>query len=105
MITAKKVYKELIEMPLKEREKLFAVIARQGFEKNVYTHDEVFSDIRQSPFTIREAAEYLEVAEITVRRWTKDGSLKAERLGKNIVFNADNLKKFKKMRLKQYTAG
>ena len=95
MITAKKVYKEIIEMPLKEREKLFSVIARQGFEKNFYTHDEVFSDIRQSPFTIREAAEYLEVAEITVRRWTKDGSLKAKRLGRSIVFDADDLKKFK----------
>ena len=96
MITAEKVYKEIIDMPIKEREKLFTVIARQGFEKALYTHDEVFTDIRQSPFTIREAAEYLEVAEITVRRWVKDGSLKAERLGKNIVFDADDLKKFKR---------
>lgn len=96
MITAEKVYKEIINMPVKEREKLFSVIARQGFEKALYTHDEVFSDIRQAPFTIREAAEYFEVAEITVRRWVKDGSLKAERLGKNIVFDADDLKKFKR---------
>lgn len=72
---------------------------RQGFEKNLYNHDEVFSDIRQSPFTIREAAEYLEVAEITVRRWAKDGSLKPERLGRNIVFDADDLKKFKMKKL------
>ncbi len=27
MITAKKVYKEILEMPLKERERLFSVIA------------------------------------------------------------------------------
>ena len=99
MITAEKVYKEIIDMPVKEREKLFTVIARQGFEKPHYTHDEVFSDIRQSPFTVREAAEYLEVAEITVRRWVKGGSLKAERLGKNVVFEADDLKKFKKKKL------
>ena len=99
MITAEKVYKEIIDMPIKEREKLFTVIARHGFEKSLYTHDEVFSDIRQSPFTVREAAEYLEVAEITVRRWVKDGTLKAERLGKNIVFGADDLKKFKKKQL------
>ena len=98
MITAEKVYKEMIDMPLEEREKLFTVIARQGFEKALYTHDEVFSDIRQSPFTIRETAEYLEVAEITVRRWVKDGSLKAERLGKNIVFDANDLKAFKRKR-------
>ena len=99
MITAEKVYKEIIDMPVKEREKLFTVIARQGFEKDLYTHDEVFSDIRQEPFMIKEAAEYLEVAAITVRRWSKDGSLKAERLGKNIVFNADDLKKFKRKKL------
>lgn len=72
---------------------------RQGFEKDLYTHDEVFSDIRRSPFTIGEAAEYLEVAEITVRRWAKDGSLKTERLGRNIVFDADDLKKFKMKKL------
>lgn len=96
MITAEKVYKEIINMPVDEREKLFAVIARQGFEKDLYTHEEVFEVIRQSPFTIKEAAEYLEVAEITIRRWAKEGTLKFERLGKNIVFNADDLKRFKR---------
>jgi len=46
MITAEKVYKEILEMPVKEREKLFTVIARKGFEKDVFSHDEVFDDIR-----------------------------------------------------------
>ena len=36
MITAERVYKEILEMPLKEREKLFTVIARRGFEKDLY---------------------------------------------------------------------
>jgi len=98
MITAEKIYKEILEMPIKEREKLFTVIAKRGFEKDLYTHDEVFDDIRQAPFTIKEAAEYLEVAEITVRRWVKDGILKAERIGKNIVFDARILKEFKRKR-------
>lgn len=95
-ITAEKVYKEILEMPVKEREKLFTVIGRQGFEKEFYTHEEVFDDIRHSSFTIKEAAEYLEVAEITVRRWVKQGILKFKRIGKNIVFDADELKSFKK---------
>lgn len=82
MPTARKVYEEMLEMSVEEREKLFTIIARKGFEKDFYTHEEVFSDIRQSPFTIREAAEYLEVAEITVRRWAKEGILKSRRLGK-----------------------
>jgi excisionase family DNA binding protein len=97
MITAEKVYKEITNMPLLEREKLFSIIARLGFEKEYYTHDEVFGDIRRSLFTIKEAAEYLEVAEITVRRWTKGGILKHKRIGKNIVFDPDVLKEFKKL--------
>lgn len=99
MITAEKVYKEIIAMPVRERERLFAVIARQGFEKDLYTHEEVFSDLRQTPFTVKEASEYLEVAEITVRRWVKDGTLKSGKLGKNIVFEVNALKKVKRERL------
>ena len=33
MITAEKVYKDILDMPLKERERLFGVIARQGFKR------------------------------------------------------------------------
>jgi hypothetical protein len=47
MITAEKVYKDIIKMPVSEREKLFSTIARRGFEKDLYTHDEVFDDIRR----------------------------------------------------------
>jgi len=96
MITAERVYKEILEMPLKEREKLFTVIARQGFEKDFYSHDEVFDEIRQAPFTLKEAAEYLEIAEITLRRWVKAGNMKHERVGRNIVFDPDELKAFKR---------
>jgi len=32
MITAEKIYREILEMPLKEREKLFAVIARRSIK-------------------------------------------------------------------------
>jgi excisionase family DNA binding protein len=97
MITAEKVYKEIIEMPLKERERLFAVIARRGFEKDTYTHAEVFENLDQ-PFTIKEAAEYLDVAEITVRRWVKARSLKSRRIGRSIVLDPDDLRDFKRSR-------
>jgi excisionase family DNA binding protein len=98
MITAEKVYKQLIDMPLKEREKLFAVIARRGFEKDLFSHDEVFGDIRQTPFTVQEAAEYLELADITIRRLVKAGKIQYKRVGRNIVFDPDELKTFKKAR-------
>jgi len=96
MITAEKVYKEILDMPLKEREKLFTVIARRGFEKDLYSHDEVFDEIRQAPFAVKEAAEYFEVAEITLRRWVKAGKIQGKRVGRNIVFDPDELKAFKK---------
>ena len=66
--------------------------------KNFNTHNEVFNDIRQAPFTIKEASEYLEVAEITVRRWVTDGILKSKRIGRSIVFDVDELKMFKRQR-------
>ena len=96
MITAEKVYKDILDMPLKERERLFSVIARHGFEKDLYGHDEVFDEVRQSPFTVKEAAEYLEVAEITLRRWIKAERIEYERIGRNIVFDPDKLKAFKR---------
>jgi excisionase family DNA binding protein len=96
MITAEKVYQELLEMPVQEREKLFAVVARRGFEKEWYAHDEVFDEVHQSPFTLKETAEYLEVAEITVRRWVKMGKLAVKKVEKSLVFDPDDLKQFKK---------
>jgi excisionase family DNA binding protein len=98
MITAEKVYEDILKMPVPEREKLFATIARKGFEKNLYTHGEVFDDIRKSPFSLKEAAEYLEVAEITIRRWAKTGKLDYKRIGKNFAFDPDELKAIKKQK-------
>jgi len=85
----------MVEMPVKEREKLFAVIARQGFEKDRYTRQEVFDDIRRAPFTIKEAADYLEVSEITIRRWIKAGKIPFQRMGRNLLLDVDTLKSFK----------
>lgn len=96
MITAEKVYKEIVEMPIKERERLFAIIAKRGFEKEIYSHEEVFGELRQTPFVISEAAEYLGVSVITLRRWVKQGKVKANKIGRSLVFDADDLKRIKK---------
>ena len=95
MITAEKVYREIVEMPVEEREKLFAAIARQGFEKDRYSQQEVFDDIRRAPFSAKEAAEYLEISEITLRRWVKAGKIPFQRLGRNLLFDVNQLKAFK----------
>ena len=47
-----------------------------------------------------EAAEYLEVAEIRLRRWIKAGRLNFNRIGRNFVFDPDELKAFKKGKVK-----
>lgn len=96
MIKAEKIYKDILNMPVPEREKLFAIIARRGFEKDLYSHDEVFDDIRSAPFSLKEAADYLDIAEITLRRWIKAGKLNFNRIGRSIVFDPDDLKAFKR---------
>jgi excisionase family DNA binding protein len=101
MITAEKVYKEILDMPLAERERLFVTIARRGFEKDFYKHDEVFDDIRQAPFSLKEAALYLEVADITVRRWVRDSKIRYRKIGRNLVFDPADLKALKKKKLKK----
>ena len=88
-------------MPIKEREKLFTVIARKGFEKDSYSHEEVFAELRESPFTVKEAAEYLEVAEITLRRWIQSGLIPYDKVGRNFVFASGGLKSFKRKRAKK----
>ncbi len=44
----------------------------------------------------KEAAEYLEVADITVRRWVKEDKLSYQKIGRNLVFDPDDLKAAKK---------
>jgi len=70
-----------------------------SFEKDLYRHNEVFNEIRLSPFTVKEAAEYLEVAEITLRRWIKAGKIRFRRVERNILFDPDELKVSKKNKL------
>ena len=48
------------------------------------------------PFTLKGAAEYLEIAEITLRRWIKAGKLKHKIVGRNFVFDPDDLIALKK---------
>ncbi len=93
--SVEQIYKNIVLLPVAERERLFSLIARKGFDKDEYTYDEVFEDI-PATLTIRESAEYLDVAEVTVRRWAKEGKLPFHRVGKNYVFALDDLRKMKR---------
>ncbi len=96
--SAEKIYKDIVLLPMAERERLFSLIARRGFDKDEYTYNEVFGDI-PSTLTIRESSKYLEVAEVTVRRWAKEGKLPFSKVGKNYVFAVDDLRKLKRKQL------
>ena len=104
MNRAEKIYKDIITLPVEEREKLFSIIARKGFDKDYYAYDEVFDDI-PSTFTIKETAGYMDVAEITIRRWVKEGKLSFHKVGKNYVFLVDDLRKLKRKILRKTIKG
>ena len=93
-VSAEQIYKDIVLLPIAERERLFSLIARKGFDKDEYSYEEVFGDI-PATLTIKESAEYLDVAEVTVRRWAKEGKLPFRRVGKNYVFAVDALRKLK----------
>lgn len=95
MNRAEKIYKDIITLPMAEREKLFSLIARKGFDKDYYAYDEVFDNI-PATFTIKETSEYMELAEITIRRWAKEGKLPYDKVGKNYVFRVDDLREIKR---------
>ena len=61
----------------------------------VRAYDEVFGDL-PSTLPIKESSEYLDVAEVTVRRWAKEGKLPFHKVGKNYVFAVDDLRKWKR---------
>jgi excisionase family DNA binding protein len=96
--SAEGIYKDIVSLPIAERERLFSLIARKGFDRDEYTYEEVFGNI-PATLTIRESAEYLEVAEVTVRRWAKEGKLPFHKIGKNYVFATDDLRKVKRKSL------
>jgi len=85
--------KKKIGYTVKEKQKAYGKKRKRTVKKS---QDEVFDEIRQSPFTIKEASEYLEIAEITLRRWVKAGTINFKRVGRNIVFDPDELKSFKR---------
>ena len=93
--SAEQIYKEIISLPITDREKLFSLIARKGFDKDEYTYEEVFGDI-PTTLTIKESADYLDVAEVTIRRWAKKGKLPFHKVGKNFVFTTADLRKLKR---------
>ena len=74
-LTAEDLYTEMKRMPTTERVRFFSLLASNAFREDDFTHDQVFGETHQEPFSAWEAAEYLEVSVPTLRRYVQSGKL------------------------------
>jgi excisionase family DNA binding protein len=101
-ITAEIIFDQLNRLPFSEQSQFFKLIAARAFNKKreYYSHEEVFSDLKNATFTSNEAAEYLEISMSTFRRLIKTGKLTTiNHIGRSQLFSLDDLRAYKKVRL------
>ena len=97
LITAEDLYAEIEQMPTSERSRFFQLIASRAFREDDYTHDQVFGAVHSEPFSVPEAAEYLEVSVSTLRRYVQTGKLKPTQIaGRSQLFSSRDLRLFKR---------
>lgn len=95
--TAEDLFAAVKEMPPAERVRFFTLLGETAFEKDNYSHAEVFGDVLSAEFTVEEAAEYLEVSISTFRRYVQGKKIAPVHvIGRNQCFSAADLKSFKK---------
>lgn len=98
-LSAEDLYTEMKRMPTTERARFFSLLASNAFREDDFTHDQVFGETHQEPFSALEAAEYLEVAVPTLRRYVQSGKLVPSHVvGRNQMFSAQTLRAFKRSR-------
>jgi excisionase family DNA binding protein len=100
-ITAETIFNQLSKLSFSEQNHFFKLIASRVFntKKEHYSHEEVFSDIKNATFTSHEAAEYLEISMATFRRLIKARKLVAiNQIGRSQIFSLDDLRSYKKVR-------
>ncbi|PQP33125.1 DNA-binding protein [Desulfobacteraceae bacterium SEEP-SAG10] len=102
MPTAEKVIKEIYLLPLKEREKVARHIIEFGIKGPYPEAPEILDikgwqdEIARKPFNLKQAAEYLGVSSVTLRRWVKTGRIMAYKIGRAYTFDVRELKELKK---------
>jgi excisionase family DNA binding protein len=102
MLTAEKVIEEIYLLPLDERKKIARHIIEFGIRGPQRDVPEVLDiklwqdEIAEKPFNLKEAAEYLGVSSVTLRRWVKAGRVSASKIGRAYTFDVRVLKKLKK---------
>lgn len=95
--TAEDLFAAMKEMPPSERVRFFTLLGETAFEKDNFSHAEVFGDVLSAEFTVEEAAEYLEVSVSTFRRYVQGKKMAPVHvIGRNQFFSAADLTSFKK---------
>ncbi len=98
-LTAEDLYTEMKRMPTAERVRFFSLLTSNAFREDDFTHEQVFGETYQEPFSAWEAAEYLEVSVPTLRRYVQSGKLVPSHVvGRNQMFSAQTLRAFKRSR-------
>jgi excisionase family DNA binding protein len=96
-ITAEDLYAEMKRMPSSERNRFFSMLAAKAFREDDFTHEQVFGAVHQEPFSVPEAAEYLEVSVPTLRRYVQSGKLRPiQVVGRSQLFDATDLRSLKR---------
>jgi excisionase family DNA binding protein len=95
--TAEELYSAMKDMPSAERVRFFALLGEKAFEKENFTHQDVFGAVTNAEFTVGEAAEYLEVSVPTFRRYVQSNRITPKHVvGRNQFFATTDLKSFKR---------
>jgi len=101
-ITAEDLYAEMKRMPAGERARFFLMLTGNAFREDDFTHEQVFGGIHREPFSVPEAAEYLEVSVPTLRRYVQSGKLRpVQVVGRSQLFDPADLRAFKRKRLQK----
>ncbi len=96
-LTAEDLYTEMKRMPTSERTRFFVMLTSNAFREDDFTHEQVFGAVHREPFSVPEAAEYLEVSVPTLRRYVQSGKLRPSQVvGRSQLFDAAVLRSFKK---------
>ena len=96
-MTAEKLYQNLRQMAVEERQKFFGILFANAFQNDDMSYEQVFGELKREPFTAAQAMEYLEVSQSTFRRFVAGKKLiPASTVGRSQMFAVSELKAFKK---------
>ena len=110
MLTTEKVIEEIYLLPIDERQKIARHIIDFGIRGPQQDFPEVLDikawqdEIAEKPFNLKEAAEYLGVSSVTLRRWVKAGRVLASKIGRAYTFEVSDLKELKKAHITKNSA-